>query len=124
MLVTPPTGEAAFLIPLIPAGCKALAAAGFGLGLGSLGTILVSEAVQRRKRGRQDPVWGEQPFNPGKSCENCCNPCNKEMKCWQATHKGNAQWHWIEWEQNPSTCMCYPKRREGPDKPAGCTEVR
>ena len=119
-----PTGEFAFLLPIIPSSCQAVAAAGVGLGLGSLGALLAEE-VRRRKRGRQDPIWGEVPFNPGRNCENgnCCNPCNKPTKCWQATHKGDLQWHWLEWEQNAVTCMCFPKRREGKSRPANCIEV-
>jgi RHS repeat-associated protein len=74
----------------------------------------------RRTRGNQDPV-SYIPFNPGRGCDGGCKPCPKPEK-W--SQPGNAHgstdgihWHWIEWNQNKSTCICYPMRRDGANEP-------
>ena len=100
--------------------------AGLGAGLIAIGAAIAnamsSDDGDRRKRGRQDPISGLKPYNPGLDCEGSCNPC-EETVCWRATYKGAAQWHWIEWNQNATTCECFPKRGEGLSKPPGCKVI-
>ena len=73
-------------------------------------------------RGNNDPFPTPPPFDPGR--EPCklgrgpCKPCPPPTPVW--TQDGNAHgatvgwhYHWIEWNQNPVTCICYPKRRDG-----------
>jgi RHS repeat-associated protein len=118
---TDSTGEFAAAIPagaIIVLGQAAVIVAGV-----SVGVIIAQAIEERRKRGRDDPISGEVPYNPGRDCDGNCKPC-KETVCWPATHKGSPQWHWIEWNQNKATCECFPKRGEGPVPPAGCKRIR
>ncbi len=69
------------------------------------------EYVGRRKRGNQDPVRFE-PVDVG-SCGGICNPCPANQ-VWKAEGDHGASqgehWHGIVWDQNPITCICYPRR--------------
>lgn len=74
-----------------------------------------------QSRANDDP-YTAQPVNPGKDCKGKCKPCPSPPPAWQ--HPGDAHgstggshWHWIEYNQNPSTCECYPIRRSGPTPP-------
>ena len=120
-----PTGELAFALPAAPYAIAALAEAVAYVGSAAVVGYALSEMADddRRKRGRDDPISGAKPYNPGKDCDGRCIPC-KETVCWQATHKGAPQWHWIEWNQNLKTCECFPKRGEGTSPPAGCKRIR
>lgn len=73
-------------------------------------------------RGKSDPIQGLRPFNPGRDEVGNCKPCPPDTAPWEAS--GNAHgstsgshWHWITWNQNPQTCICYPDRQSGPTKP-------
>lgn len=72
------------------------------------------------KRKQRDPVRYE-PTNPGCDSSGKCRPCPPNQ-AWQAP--GNAHgsttgthWHWITWNQDPKSCMCFPNRGSGPNKP-------
>ena len=65
-----------------------------------------------------DPVPEQQPFNPGRDCTGKCNPCPFPTY-WEAPGNKHGSTsgthaHGIVWNQNPSTCMCYPRRVSGP----------
>jgi len=70
-------------------------------------------------RGQSDPVSGLKPFNPGKDCNGKCKPCPPN-EVWSADgdahgSTGGTHNHGIVWNQDPTTCTCYPKRVSGPD---------
>jgi RHS repeat-associated protein len=79
----------------------------------------ISQGLQNMySRGQSDPVSGETPYNPGRDCDGNCKPC-KPNQFWEAPgdahgSTGGSHWHGIIWNQDPSTCMCYPKRVSGP----------
>ena len=83
--------------------------------------IMCSEEFPERKRGKDskpDPISGLKPFNPGRDCDGNCNPC-PESETWEAPgdahgSSGGSHYHGIVWNQDPSTCMCYPRRVGGP----------
>jgi hypothetical protein len=65
-----------------------------------------------RKRGNQDPPWTQQPpwnkkFNPGRGSGGDCLPCGPGSPIWN--HADGTR-HNIEWDQDPDTCDCFPKR--------------
>jgi len=68
-----------------------------------------------RARGKSDPVSGLKPKNPGRDCNGKCKPCPDPIK-WEApgdahgSDGAGTHWHGIVWNQDPNTCMCYPKR--------------
>jgi RHS repeat-associated protein len=73
-------------------------------------------------RGKSDPISGLKPTNPGRDASGRCNPCPPNPDPWQAPSDAHGStsgthWHWIEWNQNPDTCECYPKRVSGPTRP-------
>ena len=75
---------------------------------------------EQRKRGKTDPVI-ERPYNPGRDCDGNCKPC-KASSYWEASgdahgSEGGSHWHGIEWNQDKSDCMCYPKRVDYPYPP-------
>jgi len=81
--------------------------------------IVVNPPFQ--SRAQSDPQTAK-PINPGRDCKGKCNPCPDPPPAWQ--HPGDAHgstdgshWHWIEYNQNPATCECYPIRRSGPTPP-------
>lgn len=68
-----------------------------------------------------DPVKLE-PYNAGRDCNGKCNPCKPPPPPWSAPGNkhgstSGTHWHWIEWHQDPVTCICYPKRMSGPKPP-------
>jgi RHS repeat-associated protein len=100
-----------------PEGCIVGAAVAVG------GAIWAMSNGDRRSRGKQDPVWGLKPQNPGRDCNGDCNHCPDD-ELWSAP--GNAHgstdgqhWHWIKWNQRESDCMCFPDRGSGPTPPQG-----
>ncbi|PZA14256.1 hypothetical protein DNK49_22830, partial [Azoarcus communis] len=65
-----------------------------------------------------DPVPPQQPFNPGRDCNGKCNPCPPPIY-WDAPgnkhgSSSGSHAHGVVWNQDPSTCMCYPRRVSGP----------
>lgn len=73
--------------------------------------------IESRSRGKSDPISGLQPYNPGRDCDSKSNPCRPD-ESWRAPgdahgSTGGSHSHGIEWHQDPSTCMCYPKRVSG-----------
>ncbi|MBL8013322.1 MAG: hypothetical protein JNN05_05690 [Candidatus Omnitrophica bacterium] len=74
-----------------------------------------SSNVPERGRGQQDPVGGKKPVNPGRDSEGNCNAC-PENEYWNVNSPGHGceeHWHGIEWNQDPSTCICFPRRVSG-----------
>ena len=74
-----------------------------------------------QSRAHDDP-YSVQPVNPGRDCQGRCKPCPEPQPAWE--RPGNehgstsgSHWHWIEYNQNPSTCECHPIRRSGPFPP-------
>jgi len=72
-------------------------------------------------RSHSDPVRDVKPTNPGRDCDRNCKPCPPG---WSWAVPGNDHgstsgwhWHWIEYNQDSKTCMCYPFRRSGAEKP-------
>lgn len=112
---TDPTGETAIAIP-----------AGIGLLLGltycalmpdcwqNLSSAIDSIIQEARKKGgtRNDPV--SLPIvNPGRDCNGNCNPCPEGAEWWvDAPGHGheNGYWHKIVYNQDQTTCTCYPDR--------------
>ena len=73
-------------------------------------------------RGKSDPVTVMKPVNPGRDASGNCNPCPGSPPAWDVPGGGHGStsgthWHWIEWNQDPATCTCYPKRKSGPSAP-------
>ncbi len=73
-------------------------------------------------RGQSDAVSGVKPVNPGRDASGNCNPCPESPPAWEVPGSQHGSttgthWHWIEWNQNPLTCTCYPKRKSGPSAP-------
>jgi hypothetical protein len=65
------------------------------------------------KDGTGDPDWAKNltPVDPGRDSNGNCNLCPADSVVWEHTHcDGTKNSHQIVWNQNPSTCMCYPKR--------------
>jgi len=82
----------------------------------------VLSSTGSRRRGRQDPVSGLLPVDVGPCPGGGCNPCPDPPAPWEAPGSGHgstgdSHWHWIEYDQNPVTCMCFPKRMSGPKPP-------
>jgi RHS repeat-associated protein len=84
-----------------------------GLGAG----LIIGDLIFNQPES--DPVPEQKPFNPGRDpCTDTCNPCPPPIY-WDA--QGNKHGstrgthvHGIVWNQDPATCMCYPKRVSGP----------
>lgn len=123
-----PRGEL-FFLPAIPiigpalggaAGVLGEAAIGLTIGTGTgIGLAWLNEKWQGRTRGKTDPVQGQVPVNPGRDCNGKCNPC-PQNEYWEAEgdahgSTGGRHRHGIEWNQDPATCMCYPKRISAPN---------
>jgi len=65
----------------------------------------------------RDPISGLKPFNPGRDANGKCNPCPPPV-IWEASgnkhgSKCGKHYHGIIWNQDPKTCMCYPRRVSG-----------
>jgi RHS repeat-associated protein len=78
----------------------------------------IKDWMESRSRGTRDPVSGLKPFNPGKDCDGKCNAC-PAAETWDAPgdahgSTGGKHYHGIVWNQDPTTCMCYPNRVSGP----------
>jgi hypothetical protein len=75
-----------------------------------------------RSRGKSDPV-SVPDVDVGRGPDGKCRPCPQPPPPpWKAP--GNAHgstcgfhWHWIEYHQNPVTCICHAKRMSGPNPP-------
>ena len=72
-----------------------------------------------RSRGKSDPVSGLKPVNPGRDCNGKCNACPANQ-FWEAPgdahgSTGGKHYHGIVWNQDPTTCMCFPNRVSGPN---------
>ncbi len=89
-----------------------------GAVIGGIGGYLIADQIKNwmesRSRGKSYPIGGRKPFNPGKDSDGKCKPC-PPPEIW--TGPGNAHgstggihYHAIVWNQDPCTCMCYPKR--------------
>ncbi|KAF4529274.1 hypothetical protein B566_EDAN017776 [Ephemera danica] len=54
--------------------------------------------------------------NPGRDCDGNCKPCPPGKK-WFVPKPGhgheNGYWHTIKYNQNPTTCECFPDRPSG-----------
>jgi RHS repeat-associated protein len=77
--------------------------------------------VPSEVRGNSDPVT-YVPFNPGRDAAGNCVPCPPDSAPWQGSGNQHGSttgfhWHWITWNQNPQTCMCYPDRMSRPTRP-------
>ncbi len=85
------------------------------------GTILLNEVYQNvRSRGKSDPISGKKPINPGRNRDGKCKPCPPD-EFWEAPGSAHGStcgthWHGIVWNQDPATCMCFPKRVSGPSR--------
>lgn len=66
----------------------------------------------QESRGKGDPAV-LPPVNPGRDCDGNCNPCPPGVR-WYVNRPGhghaNGYWHVIKYNQDPSSCMCYPDR--------------
>ena len=63
-----------------------------------------------RKKGETEP-YSLPIANPGKDSCGKCKPCPPDSPVWEHTHQdGVTNKHQIIYEQNPDTCVCYPKR--------------
>jgi RHS repeat-associated protein len=74
-----------------------------------------------RSRGKSDPV-SVPDVDVGRGPDGKYRPCPQPPPPWKAP--GNAHgstcgshWHWIEYHQNPVTCICHAKRMSGPNPP-------
>ena len=81
---------------------------------------LAIQAMEARKKPSSDPVPPQAPFNPGRKCPNGeCNPCPPNIYFDQPgnAHGSTNGWHahGVIWNQDKTTCMCYPNRVSGPD---------
>lgn len=101
-----------------PLGAVAGAIVGVGVAVG--GYILWDRyfSDSGRKRGRSDPIQGRQPVDVGRDCNGRCNPCPAD-ESWPADGDahgsgGGTHHHGIKYDQNPETCICYPRRVSGP----------
>jgi RHS repeat-associated protein len=70
-------------------------------------------------RIEKDPISGLQPYNAGRNANGKCNPCRPNT-IWEASgnkhgSKCGKHYHGIVWNQDPITCICYPKRVSGSD---------
>jgi len=79
----------------------------------------VQAVVQIYQRGKNDPITGLKPVNPGRDPSGTCKPCPSAPPPWEAPGSAHGSttgthWHWIEWNQDPVTCTCYLKRVSGP----------
>jgi RHS repeat-associated protein len=93
-----------------PVGAVVGGVIGFGAGL-AIGNWIFNQP-------EVDPVPAQQPFNPGRDCNGKCNPCPPPIY-WDAPgnkhgSSSGTHAHGIVWNQDPSTCMCYPRRVSGP----------
>lgn len=85
-----------------------------GLGGALMGGGLLGSAQDsmQESRGKSDPAV-LPPVNSGRDCDGNCNPCQPGVR-WYVSRLGhrhaNGYWHVIEYNQNPSTCGCYPDR--------------
>jgi len=92
----------------LPGGFSGSGAAGAATGAAIGGAI--GSGLSTRSRGGNDPVV-LTPVNPGKDCKGNCNPCPPNSITWEHSHlDGTVNGHQIVWNQDPKTCMCYPKR--------------
>jgi uncharacterized protein RhaS with RHS repeats len=96
-----------------------------GSAIGDAISDVISSVMESRSRGNNDgeasdpdSTKGLVPINPGRDCNGNCKPCPPNQ-VWQ--HSGNAHgstngihYHGIVWNQNPSTCECFPTRVSGP----------
>ncbi|SFF52438.1 RHS repeat-associated core domain-containing protein [Dyella marensis] len=83
--------------------------------------IDVTPWMESRARGQTDPIQDVLPTDPGRDCNGNCKPCPPGWS-WAAPgdeHGSTSDWHWhwIEYNQNPKTCVCYPFRRSSPSQP-------
>ena len=73
--------------------------------------------------GSPDPVVFPKTDDPGRLPNGKCAPCPPNSPAWEVLDPGHggttSHWHWIEWHQNPTTCVCYSVRRSSPTKPPG-----
>lgn len=79
----------------------------------------LADYLMNRSGQERDPV-SHKPFNPGRDCNGNCNPCPPN-EYWEAPGNrhgstSGTHWHGIEWNQDQTDCMCYPKRVSGPTR--------
>src|SRR5207249_11595137 len=71
-------------------------------------------------RGANDPVTLPK-VNPGRDAAGNCKPCPPGVRWLDPgnAHGSTGGTHatWIEYNQNPQTCECFPKRGSGPTAP-------
>jgi len=92
-----------------------------GASLATVGTVALAGIMASAigSDSSSDVVRDQRPFYPGRrECDGTCNPCPPTVK-WDADgdahgSTGGRHWHGIQWDQNPQTCWCYPKRLSGP----------
>ena len=97
----------------IGAGIGTLIEPGLGTAIGAaIGAgVAVGTAVAIYSRGHNDPITGLAPVDPGRDCDKKCKPCPPDSIVWDHTHlDGTRNGHQIVWNQDPNTCVCYPKR--------------
>ena len=80
-----------------------------------------TERYHDRGRGKTDPYTAPRT-NPGRGADGKCNPCPNPPPPWKGEGSAHGStcgehWHWIEYNQNPRTCECFPFRRSGPTPP-------
>ncbi|MBS0380653.1 MAG: hypothetical protein JSS29_19395 [Proteobacteria bacterium] len=116
------------LAPFLPEAAPILVGAGVVVGfiliayaIGGLAQPLsIAPILIARGRGNQDPFPIPKPLNPGKDTDGKCHPC-PPIVTWSAPGNEHGSttgthWHGIVWDQDPKTCICYPKRVSGPTK--------
>jgi RHS repeat-associated protein len=79
----------------------------------------VPELVNIMNRGstaRANAPVRYYPESRGRNANGDCNPpdSDKYVK-WRGT--GDDHWHWIDWNQDPITCIAWPIYRDGPNDP-------
>ena len=80
-----------------------------------------TERHHERERGKTDPYTAPR-INPGRGPDGKCKPCPNPPPPWKgegSAHGSTCEehWHWIEYNQNPRTCECFPIRRSGHTPP-------
>lgn len=112
----PPVVASPAVLPVVIAG-------GVGYGIGTIINHYIEDWIQKQLTPllpESDPESskGLAPVNPGRDCNEKCKPC-PPGQTW--SHPGDAHgsksgvhYHGIVWNQNPQTCLCFPRRVSGP----------
>jgi hypothetical protein len=111
--LTDPTGNVVGVAAALPVPWWGPLLPAIPIILGTPSTIADEPPVPsyQESRGHSDPVGNYVPVNPGRSASGQCNPCPPDSPVWEHEHcDGTTNRHQIIWNQDPNTCMCFPKR--------------